>query len=85
MEGIVWLLEQVLAVWVELAVLRAEVVVDWGALEDALLHAMALAQLVVVHLHDDTEALHEEDTAKDRQHQLLVDDDGTHGDDATDG
>ena len=58
---------------------------DRRALEDALLDAPALAQLVVVNLHHHAEALYEEDTAEDRQHQLLVDDDGTHGDDTADG
>ncbi len=79
------LLPQVLALRVQLAVLCAEVVVDRRALKDALLDAPALAQLVVVNLHHHAEALYEEDTAEDRQHQLLVDDDGTHGDDTADG
>ena len=58
---------------------------DRSALEDALLDALALTQLVVINLHHYAEAFYEEDTAEDRQHQLLVDDDGTHGDDTADG
>ena len=63
----------------------AEVVMDGGALEETLLHALLLAPLVVEALDDDREALHEEDTTEDGDEQLLADDDGTHGDDATDG
>ena len=78
-------LDDIAAVGVELTVLCAEIVVDRCAAEDALLHAMAFAHLVVPHLQDDAEAFHKEDTAKDGQQQFLVDDDGTHGDDAADG
>ena len=63
----------------------AEVVMDGGALEESLLHALLLAPLVVEALDDDREALHEEHAAEDGDEQFLADDDGTHGDDATDG
>ena len=63
----------------------AEVVVDGGALEEALLHALLLAPLVVEALDDDREALDEEHAAEDGDEQLLADDDGADGDDAADG
>ena len=40
------------------------VVMDRRALEDALLHAAALANLVVPHLQDDAQALDEEDATE---------------------
>ena len=43
MISVVWLRDEVLALWVQLTVLCAEVVVDRCALEDALLDALALA------------------------------------------
>ena len=85
MVAVARLLPQILAVWIQLAVLCTEVVVDRRALKDALLDASALTQLVVIYLHHHAEALYEEDSAEDRQHQLLVDDDGAHGDDTADG
>ena len=85
MVAVARLLPQILAVWIQLAVLCAEVVVDRRALEDALLDASALTQLVVIYLHHHAEALYEEDSAEDRQHQLLVDNDGAHGNDSADG
>ena len=36
-------------------------------------------------LYYHAKALHEENAAEDRQHQLFVDNDGTHADDASDG
>src|SRR5690606_18177055 len=51
---------------------EVEVVVDRGALEDAL----ALAELEVPHLHDDADGLEDEDPADDQQQELLPDDDG---------
>ena len=47
--------------------------------------ALALLNLEPLRLYDDAEALDEEDAAEDGQQQLLVDDDGTHADDAADG
>ena len=85
MEAVARLLPQVLAVRIQLAVLCAEVVVDRCALEDTLLHTSPLTNLVIVNLHHHAEAFNEEDTAEDRQHQLLVDDDGTYRDDTADG
>ena len=67
MHGLVWLFNEIFALRVELAVLCPEVVVDRSALEDALLYAMALASLVVPHLHDDAEAFDEENAAKNGQ------------------
>ena len=58
---------------------------DRCALEDALLHATALAELKVVDLQNDAEALDEEDAAEDGEHQLFVDYYCRHGDDAADG
>ena len=85
MEAVARLLPQVLAVRIQLTVLSAEVVVDRCALEDTLLHTSPLTYLVIVYLHHHAEAFNEEDTAEDRQHQLLVDDDGTYRDDTADG
>ena len=62
-----------------------EVIMDGGALEEALLHPFLFASLVVEALDDDREALYEEDAAEDGDEQLLADDDGAHGNDATDG
>ena len=59
MVAVARLLPQILAVWIQLAVLCTEVVVDRRALEDALLDASALTQLVVIYLHHHAEALYE--------------------------
>ena len=56
-----------------------------GSLEDAPLQSLAVAHLGIVGLQDDTQALHEEDEAKQGQQQFLVYDDGCHADDAADG
>ena len=85
MEAVARLLPQILAVRIQLTVLCAEVVVDRCALEDTLLHTSPLSYLVIVNLHHHAEAFYEENTAEDRQHQLLVDDDGTYCDDTADG
>ena len=85
MDHALWPAPQVAAVGVELPVLGAEGVVYGGALEYALLHPAPLPHLVVPHLHHHAEALDEEDAAEYGQHELLVDDDGAHGDDAPDG
>lgn len=69
---------------IQLIALCAEVVVDRCALEDTLLHTSPLSYLVIVNLHHHAEAFYEENTAEDRQHQLLVDDDGA-CDDTADG
>ena len=47
--------------------------------------ALLLLDLEPRGLNDDAEALHEEDTAQDRQQQFLVDDHGTDTNDAADG
>ena len=58
------LLHQIGTLRIQLAVLCSEVVVNGRALKDALLHSLALTHLVIPHLHDDTQALHEEDAAE---------------------
>ena len=65
MPGVLRPLGEVLAVRVELRRQYTEVVVDGGALEDALLDATALAEFVVIDLKNHTETLEEEDTAKE--------------------
>ena len=72
-DGSLGLAYEIFTLWVELTLLRAEVVMDGCALEDALLHATALAELKVVDLQNDAEALDEEDAAEDGEHQLFVD------------
>ena len=79
------LLHQVLAIRIQGAVFRSEVVMDRCALEYALLHSTALAQLVVVDLHYHAQALNKEYSTQYRQQQLLVYHDGTNGYDAADG
>src|SRR3712207_6461587 len=81
----VWAFHQISALRVELRILRTEVVVDGGALKDALLHAFALAQLKVPHLQYDAEALYEEYAAENREQQFLMDDDSSNGDNAANG
>ena len=63
---------EIFALGVELARLRAEVVVYGGALEYALLHAPTLAQSVPVYLHYHAQALNEEYAAEYGQHEFLV-------------
>ena len=62
-----------------------EMVVYRCTLEEALLHAFLLACFLVEALNDNREALHKEDTTEDGDEQLFADDDGTHGDDTSDG
>ena len=84
-DGSLGLADKIFTLWVELTLLCAEVVMDRCALEDALLHATALAELKVVDLQNDAEALDEEDAAEDGEHQFFVDYYCRHGDDAADG
>ena len=61
MECTLWLLEKILAFWVQLAFLRTEVVVYRSALEDALFYSFSLSELVVIYLNDNTQTFYKED------------------------
>ena len=58
---------------------------DRCALKDALLYAVALAPFKVVNLKDNAQTFNKEDAAQDGQHEFFVNDDGRHGNDASDG
>ena len=77
--------DEVLAVGIQLRVLRAEVVMDGCTLEDALFHPFAFAHFVVIHLQDNAHTLHEEDAAKDGQQQFFMNDYRANANDAADG
>ena len=61
---------------------RAEMVVQRGAFPYAHVLPAFLIKLIDMGLHDDAHTLHEEYTAQDRYHQLLMDDHGAYTDDA---
>ena len=85
MERRTWLFDEVLGTWNEFALGDPEMVVDRRALEHPEFLSLLVAVLGIHDLHDDREALHEEDSTEDWQEQLLVDDDRCDGDDTADG
>ena len=76
--------QDVCAGLVELRVKLAEGIVYGGGTEHADALALALLQLKPLRLDNDAKTLDKEDTAENRQHQLFVNDNGTHTDDTTD-
>ena len=70
---------------VELRIQTAESIVDGCSTEHADTLALTLFQLEPLRLNDHAETLDEEDATEDGQQQLLMDDDSTDADDASDG
>ena len=70
---------------IQLGVELAERIVDRGRTEHSHSLAFPLLYLEPLCLDNHAEVLYEEDAAKDRQQQLLVDDDGADTDDTADG
>ena len=63
----------------------AEMVMERSALPDTDMLTAFLVELVHLRLYDDTDTLHEEDTAEEGDHELLMDDHGTDTDDTANG
>ena len=78
-------LEQISARAVQLTVQSSEGVMYRSGTEHAHAFTFLLLYLKPLRLDDDTQTLHEEDAAEDRQQQFLMADDGAHTDDTTDG
>ena len=70
---------------VELRIQTAESIVDGCSTEHAYTLALTLLQLEPLSLYDDAQTLNEEDATQQGKHQFLMDDDGTHSNDATNG
>lgn len=78
-------LKYVTAGFIELRVQFSEIIVNRRGTEDA--HALSFSFIILEteSLDHDAQTLYQEDTAKDGNEQLLVDDDGADTDDAADG
>ena len=70
---------------VKLRIELTEIIVDRRSTEHADAASLLLLVLEPLRLDDDTEALNEEDATEDGQQQFLMDDDGTHTDDTSNG
>ena len=62
----------------------AEVVMEWRPFPDTDMLSAFLIELVHLCLENHADALHQENAAKNRHHQLLVNDHGADADDASD-
>ena len=78
-------LQDITARSIQLGVELAEIIMDRCGTEHAHPLALLLLNLKPLSLYDHTNALHEEYATEYGQQQLLVDDDGTHANDTSDG